>query len=81
MASSHTTTVTVTLAVEVDDHTWADHYGEGDAYDEAEAQRPRSLVADVQDYVLNMVQQSAAAQEGAIIDAELFIAPKPGRTS
>lgn len=59
-------TIQVTLAVEVDDGRWAIVYGQGDAYNEAEAQPRRSLVADVEDYIHHTIAESAAAQEGAI---------------
>ncbi len=63
-------TITVSLVIEVDDNAWADLYGRGDAYGRAEAQRRRSLVADVEDYVFAQVAESAAANEGAILSVE-----------
>ena len=53
--------VSVTLEVEVNDHAWAYAFGAGDGYDRAEAQARRSLVADVEDYIVNQITQSTAA--------------------
>jgi RNA-splicing ligase RtcB len=65
------TTIAVTVEVEVNDAAWASLYGAGDANDRADAQRPRSLVADVEDYVLRSISESAAAQDGAFVSVEL----------
>lgn len=64
------TVVTVNMVIDVDDHAWALVAGAGDAYDQAVAQRQRSLVADVRDYALNALRESAAAQEGAITSVD-----------
>jgi hypothetical protein len=61
------TVVSFTLTVEVDDAAWANVYGVGDGYDRSEAQPRRSLVADVEDYVVNQITQSPAADEDAIV--------------
>lgn len=63
--------VTVNLEVEIDERTWANIYGAGDAYNRAEAQQRRSLVADVESYVLNQVAQSAARDDGAILSVDI----------
>lgn len=65
------TVVSMTLTVEVDDDAWASFYGAGDAYDRAEAQSGRSLVADVEDYVASAVRDSAAGLGGAIRDVDV----------
>src|SRR3954470_19248139 len=76
--NSRTNIITVTLEIEVDEHIWASVYGRGDAYDRAEAQRSRSLVADVEDYALGQIAESAAAEEGAIVGVELVnVKPAP----
>lgn len=49
-------TLAVTLEVEVDEQAWAEVYGVG----------RRSLVADAEDYMLNLIQESPAAAEGAL---------------
>ncbi len=66
------TTVTVYLEVKVDDVAWARAYGAGDAYDRAEAQTSRSLVADVEDYIRCQLTESAAAQAGGIVSVDLI---------
>lgn len=66
-----TTTVTVVLEIEVDEHVWANVYGAGDAYDRAEAQQRRSLYADVEDYVHQAVAESAASHEDAFREVNL----------
>jgi hypothetical protein len=60
-------TVSMTIEVEVNERQWAALYGAGDAYDRADAQQRRSLVADVEDYVLGQITDSAAAEGGAIV--------------
>lgn len=65
------TVVSFTLTIEVDDAQWANVYGAGDAYDRAEAQRSRSLVADVESYVETQLTQSAAADEDAILSVAI----------
>lgn len=50
--------VTITLSVEVDRDAWELTYGAHDAV--------ATLRTDVKEYVLNHVQGSAAAEEGAI---------------
>lgn len=49
-------TMTVRAEVEVDSHAWEETYGTGQ----------RTVVADVEDYLLNLIEDSAAATEGAI---------------
>ena len=66
--------VTVTLEIAINEHAWTEMYGRGDAYDRAEAQAQRSLVADVEDYAFGQIAQSAAANEGAIVGVEPVIA-------
>lgn len=65
------TTIQVTLTIEVDDNAWAEVYGAGDAYDRAEVQARRSLVADVESYVESTLGGCAAAEEGAITSVEI----------
>jgi hypothetical protein len=60
------TVVTITLAVEVNDPRWAAVYGAPE-----EASR-LLLFRDVEDYVIAQVWQSAAADEGAIVDVDLI---------
>jgi hypothetical protein len=68
--------VTVSLEIEVSEPAWSRMAGVGDAYDCAAAQRRRSLVADVEDYVQQALAESAAAAEGAIMSVDLVV-PEP----
>lgn len=64
--------IRVALDIEVDRKVWAEIYL-ADNTDDAK------LASDVEDYVSNMVKQSAAAQDGAILNVELVSDGVPRR--
>lgn len=55
--------INVTLKIDIDPESWDLAYGTGT--------EPAAVEADVRQYVLNGVQQSAAGQERAIVGATL----------
>ena len=60
---TNTMKVRITLTIDVDREAWSDIYGNGDAATEVRE--------DVRSYVLEQIHQSAAADEGGIVNARI----------
>ena len=60
---ANTMKVRITLTIDVDRESWSDMYGTTDAATEVRE--------DVRSYVLNQIQQSAAADDGGIVSARI----------